>query len=98
VNPTALVPVTLPGNLREDRVGQLVKRVLAGVTSEKTRRAYRHALEMFLGLCDREGIRCSRPSRSRATGACGRGTEVVLHGRSSSGGHYSSDPRRSWPR
>src|ERR1700683_5465689 len=54
VNPTALVPVAQPGNLRQDRVGQLVKRVLDGMTSEETRRAYGHALEMFLGFCDRE--------------------------------------------
>jgi hypothetical protein len=55
VNPTALIPVKQPGDLREDRVGQLVKRVLDGVASDETRRAYRHALEMFLGFCDREG-------------------------------------------
>jgi hypothetical protein len=55
VNPTALIPLTQPGDLGQDRVGQLVKRVLAGVTSDETRRAYRHALEMFLAFCDREG-------------------------------------------
>jgi hypothetical protein len=55
VNPTALIPVAQPGDLRQDRVGQLVKRVLDGMTSEETRRAYGHALEMFLGFCDREG-------------------------------------------
>jgi hypothetical protein len=55
VNPTALVPVTQPGDLRQDRVGQLVKRVLDGVASDETRRAYRHALEMFLAFCGREG-------------------------------------------
>jgi hypothetical protein len=31
VNPTALIPVTQPGDIRQDRVGQLVKRVLDGV-------------------------------------------------------------------
>jgi site-specific recombinase XerD len=55
VNPTALIPVTQPSDLRQDRVGQLVKRVLDRLTSEETRRAYRHALEMFLAFCDREG-------------------------------------------
>src|ERR1700727_3963271 len=55
VNPTALVPMTTPGDLRQDRVGQLIKRVLDGVASEETRRAYGHALEMFLGFCGREG-------------------------------------------
>ena len=55
MNPTALIPVTQPGDLRQDRVGQLVKRVLDGVPSDETRRAYGHALEMFLGFCDREG-------------------------------------------
>src|SRR3984957_12613703 len=55
MNPTSLVPVTQPGDLRQDRVGQLVKRVLDGVASDETRRAYRHALEMFLGFCGREG-------------------------------------------
>ena len=55
MNPTALIPVPQPGDLRQDRVGQLLKRVLDGVTSEETRRAYRHALEMFLGFCGREG-------------------------------------------
>jgi hypothetical protein len=50
-----LVPVTPPGDLWQDRVGQLVKRGLGGVTSEETRRAYGHALEMFLAVCDREG-------------------------------------------
>src|SRR5258708_3348459 len=46
VNPTALSPVARPGDLRQDRVGQLVKRVLDGMTSEETRRAYSHALQM----------------------------------------------------
>jgi hypothetical protein len=55
VNPAALIPVTQPGDLGQDRVGQLVKRVLDGVASDETRRAYRHALEMFLAFCDREG-------------------------------------------
>ena len=55
VNPAALIPVTTPGDLRQDRVGQLVKRVLDGMTSEETRRAYSHALEMFLTFCGREG-------------------------------------------
>jgi site-specific recombinase XerD len=55
VNPTALIPVAQPGDLRQDRVGQLVKRVLDGVASDETRRAYSHALEMFLAFCDREG-------------------------------------------
>jgi integrase len=55
VNPTALIPLTQASGLREDRVGQLVKRVLDGVASDETRRAYRHALEMFLAFCDREG-------------------------------------------
>ena len=55
MNPTALIPVTQPGDLGQDRVAQLVKRVLDGVTSEETRRAYSHALEMFLAFCDREG-------------------------------------------
>jgi site-specific recombinase XerD len=55
VNPTALVPVTQPGDLRQDRVGQLVQRVLGGVASEETRRAYGHALEMFLAFCDQQG-------------------------------------------
>jgi hypothetical protein len=54
VNPTALIP-TETGDLREDRVGQMIKRVLDGLASEETRRAYRHALEMFLAFCDREG-------------------------------------------
>jgi hypothetical protein len=44
-----------PGDLGQDRVGQLVKRVLDGLASEETRRAYSHALEMFLGFCHREG-------------------------------------------
>src|ERR1700678_3475407 len=55
MNPTSLVPVTQPGDLRQDRVGQLIKRVLDGVASEETRRAYGHALEMFLEFCGREG-------------------------------------------
>jgi site-specific recombinase XerD len=55
VNPTALIPVKQPGDLREDRVGQLVQRVLVGVISDETRRAYGHALELFLAFCDREG-------------------------------------------
>jgi site-specific recombinase XerD len=55
VNWTALTPVKRPGDLQEDRVGQLVQRVLDGVTSDETRRAYGHALEMFLAFCDREG-------------------------------------------
>jgi hypothetical protein len=42
-------------HLGQDRVGQLVKRVLDGMTSDETRRAYSHALEMFLVFCDREG-------------------------------------------
>ena len=55
MNPTALIPVKQPGDLREDRVAQLVQRVLDGMTSEETRRAYSHALEMFLAFCHREG-------------------------------------------
>jgi hypothetical protein len=55
VNPTALIPVTQPGDIRQDRVRQLVKRVLDGVASDETRRAYSDALEMFLTFCDREG-------------------------------------------
>jgi Phage integrase, N-terminal SAM-like domain len=55
VNPAALIPVTQPGDIQQDRVGQLVKRVLDGMTSEETRRAYSHALEMFLAFCAREG-------------------------------------------
>jgi hypothetical protein len=55
VNPTALIPLTEPGDLRQDRVGQLIKRVLDGVASDETRRAYSHALEMFLAFCGREG-------------------------------------------
>ena len=51
MNPTALIPLTQASDLREDRVGQLVKRVLDGVASDETRRAYRHALEMFLAFC-----------------------------------------------
>ncbi|MDX6457181.1 MAG: hypothetical protein QOE55_878, partial [Acidobacteriaceae bacterium] len=31
VNQAALISVTQPGDLREDRVGQLIKRVLDGV-------------------------------------------------------------------
>ena len=52
-NPTALIPQ--PGDLGQDRVGQLVKRVLDGVSSDETRRAYSHALEMFLAFCEQEG-------------------------------------------
>ena len=33
----------------------MVKRVLDGVASDETRRAYSHALEMFLAFCGREG-------------------------------------------
>ncbi|MEA2538778.1 MAG: hypothetical protein QOH35_144 [Acidobacteriaceae bacterium] len=55
VNPTALIPVAQPGDIRQDRVGQLVKRLLDGMTSDETRRAYSHALEMFLAFCGREG-------------------------------------------
>jgi Phage integrase, N-terminal SAM-like domain len=55
VNPAALIPVTQPGDLRQDRVGQLIQRVLDGVSSEETRRAYGHALEIFLAFCDQEG-------------------------------------------
>jgi hypothetical protein len=47
--------VTQPGDLGQDRVGQLVKRVLDGMTSDETRRAYSHALEMFLAFCAGEG-------------------------------------------
>jgi hypothetical protein len=92
VNPAALIPVTHPGDLRQDRVGQLVKRVLDGMTSDETRRGYSHALEMFLEFCDREG----NPTLGRAgrelPGRAGRGREVVLHGGSSPSGHQSSDP------
>jgi hypothetical protein len=55
VNPTALIPVTQPADLRQDRVGQLVQRVLDRLTSEETRRGYSHAPEMFLAFCGREG-------------------------------------------
>jgi site-specific recombinase XerD len=52
VNPTAPIPLTEAGDLRQDRVGQLIKRVLDGLASDETRRAYSHALEMFLAFCD----------------------------------------------
>jgi hypothetical protein len=55
VNPSALIPMAQPGDIRQDLVGQLAKRVLDGMTSEETRRAYRDALTMFLEFCDREG-------------------------------------------
>jgi hypothetical protein len=54
VNPTALIPLTEPGDLRQDRVGQVIKRALDGVASDETRRAYRQALEMFLAFCGRK--------------------------------------------
>jgi hypothetical protein len=69
VNPTALVPVTQPGDLRQDRVGQLVKRVLDGKTSEETRRAYSHALRCSSHFAAGKRIRRSQPSWSRATGS-----------------------------
>jgi hypothetical protein len=46
VNLTALIPVVQPGDLRQDRVGQLLKRVLDGVASDETRRAYTHSAEL----------------------------------------------------
>src|SRR3984957_15681738 len=93
VNPTALIPLTEPGDLRQDRVGQLVKRVLDGVNSDETRRAYSHALDMFLEFCDREGNPDAPGRAGRELPAlAGRGREVVLHGGSSPGGHQSSDP------
>jgi hypothetical protein len=55
VNPTALIPLTQPGDIRQDRVRQLVKCVLEGVASHETRGAYSDALEMFLAFCGREG-------------------------------------------
>src|SRR6202034_4568558 len=55
VSPATLIRVTQPSDLRQDRVGQLVKRVLDGIASDETRRAYSHALEMVLAFCDREG-------------------------------------------
>jgi hypothetical protein len=99
VNPTALIPVTQPGDLRQDRVGRLVKRVLDSVASDETRRACSHALEMFLAFLrrGRESDALGRAGREPA-GLDGRGREVVLHGRGPLGGHQSSDPvRRSWP-
>ena len=93
VNPTALIPVTQPGDLRQDRVGQLIKRVLDGVASDETRRAYSHALEMFLGFCGREGNpMLSAELVARLPGLARRGREVVLHRGSPLGGHQSSDP------
>jgi hypothetical protein len=92
MNPTSLIPVAQPGDLRQDRVGQLLKRVLDGMTSDETRRAYRHALEMFLAFCDREG----NPTLSAELVASYRVSlvgerEVALYGRSPPGGHQSSD-------
>jgi hypothetical protein len=55
LNPTALIPMAQPGDIRQDRVGQLVKGVLDGMTSEEPRGAYRHALKKFLEFCGREG-------------------------------------------
>jgi hypothetical protein len=69
VNPTALIPLTETGDLRQDRVGQLIKRVLDGLTSDETRRAYSHALEMFSRFATGKGTRSSRPSWSRAIGS-----------------------------
>ncbi len=93
MNPTALIPVTQPGDLRQDRVGQLIKRVLDGLTSDETRRAYSHALEMFLGVLrpGRESDALGRAGRE-LQGLAGRGREVVLHRGSPPGGHQGSDP------
>src|SRR5277367_6475800 len=93
VNPTALIPITEPGDLRQDRVGLLVQRVLDGMSSEETRRAYSHALEMFLAFCrpGRESDALGRAGRE-LPGLAGRGREVVLHGRRAPGGHQSTDP------
>jgi hypothetical protein len=93
MNPTALVPVTQPGDLGQDRVGQLVKRVLDGMTSAETRRAYSHALEMFLAFCGRK----ENPTLSAELVASYRvslvgGREVVVHRGGPPGGHQSSDP------
>jgi hypothetical protein len=55
VTPTSLIPVIQPGEIWHDRVGQPVKRVLDGITTDEMRRAYSHALEMFLEFCGREG-------------------------------------------
>jgi hypothetical protein len=66
VNPTALIAAAEPGDLGQDRVGQLVQRVLDGMTSEETRRAYRHALKCSWHFATGKGIQRSRPSWSRA--------------------------------
>ena len=88
MNPTSLIRVAEPGDIRHDRVGQLVKRGFDGITSNETRRAYRHALEMFLEFCGpgRESDALGRAGRE-LRGLAGRGREGVLHGRSTPGGH-----------
>ena len=93
VNPTALIPVTQPGDLRQDRVGQLVKRVLG--RRDLGRNPSR------LQPCARDVPRVLRPGREsdalgragrELPGLAGRGREVVLHRGGPPGGHQSSDP------
>jgi hypothetical protein len=89
VNPTALLPVprSAPDDLRQDRVGHLVQRVLGRVTSQQTRRAYGYALELFLTFCGREG----NPTLSAELVASYR-TSLIGEGKSSSrvGVHLSA--------
>ena len=86
MNPTALILLTEPGDLGQDRVDQLIKRVLDGLTSDETRRAYGHALEMFLAFFDREGNPTLGRVGRELPGLTRPGREVVLHGRGPPGG------------
>jgi hypothetical protein len=85
VNPAALIPVTHPGDLRQDRVGQLVKRVLGRNPSRLQPRARNVPRVLRPG---RESDPLGRAGRE-LPGLAGRGREVVLYGRGPSGGHLN---------
>ncbi len=92
VNPTALIPLTEAGDLQQDRVGQLIKRVLDSLASDETCRAYSHALEMFLAFCGREG----NPTLSAELVASYR-VLLVGEGKSSSTVGVHLRPSKLWP-
>ena len=93
VNPTALIPVTQPGDLRAG------PRRAAGQTGTGRRDLGRNPSRLRPRSRDVPGV--LRPGREsdalgragrELPGLAGRGREVVLHGGGPPGGHQSSDP------
>jgi hypothetical protein len=88
VNPTALIPVAQPGDIRQDRVGQLVKTIIGQDDLGRNPSRLPPRPRNVPGVL-RPGRESDAVGRAggELPGLAGRGREVVLHGRRPPGGH-----------